>query len=472
MDISASIKFLKMLGWEGKELDAFLPQWLNAAKFLGLTEKDVSFAVNEWVPTYWDLSLNGIKKFIAACIREVVEISQTKKYIDAGDKMLYINMPAAPVCIHANKLAGKGRLHIAYPGYMMITVLGAFFNKSCSTCDDMKVMNPSCAHCTMNSLRAQAGHDGVIPPPTITWNWGLKCSEAPKTEEMLACLQGNTWKNVFITIPHDAALGVVEADDRERTNYLARKIRLAQKTVSQETGIEVTDEHLHAAAAEYMAYMDRVETLTDLVMKANPLPLTGNELTLFSICVDVCFDIGYSYVIDALDTVIDEVKVRISKGEGVLPKDSPRLACQFNPIYAPWIDRAFRDNGVCLAQGRMYPFASSFKKYLDEEEDIYSAVARMSLATPSAMNMLDEARINAELLTRYPMDGALYGFYSFDRWVGALQKIMVQLIEKQTGVPHFYLEGDLWDTGKHSPEDRMAIIRSICNYLKISNIGF
>ena len=84
--------------------------------------------------------------------------------------------------------------------------------------------------------------------------------------------------------------------------------------------------------------------------------------------------------------------------------------------------------------------------------------------------MLDEARINAEMLTRYPVDGALYGFYSSDSWVGALQKTMVQVIEAETGVPHFYIEGSLWASEDTDYDSRRAIVRSICNYLKISNI--
>lgn len=465
----AHTAFLEMLGWEGKELDRFLPEWLNAAEFLGLTEADVEFAVNEWLPVYWDLSLAGIRKFIAACIREVVGISKVRQYREAGDAVLYINIPSAPVCIYANKLAGNGRLHIAYPSYMMVMVLGAFFNKSNGCYGG--VLNPACAHCAMNMMRANAAAKGILSPPTITWNWGIKCSEAPKTDELLSCLQGDLWKDAFITLPHDAPLGTMEANDEKRVSYLAAKLRAAQQEISDETGIVVTEAHMRTAMDEYMAYMDRVETLTDLVMTANPQPITGNELTIFGICSDLCFDVGYDYINDALDTIIREVRERIARGQGVLPKGSPKVACQFNPIYAPWVDKAFRDNGVCLAQGRMFPFASSFRQYL-KESNLYASVARMSLATPSSMNMLDEARININLLKRYPVDGALYGFYSFDRWVGALQKTMIRLIEHETGIPHFYLEGDLWDSMKSSPEDRMAIIRSICNCLKISNIDW
>ena len=460
-------QFLQLLGWEGEELEAFLPEWLDAEKFLCLTEEDISFAVNKWLPSYWDLSLKGVRMMAAACIKEIAELAKTRKYLDAGDAVMYINIPSAPVCIFANKLAGKNRLHVSYPGYMMVTIRGAFFNKS-SKCYGGEVNN-HCAHCKMNYIRANASIKGVLPPPTITWNWGIKCGEAPKTDELIACLKGREWRDVFITLPHDAPLGDVEADDYKRVNYLAEKLRQAQQLVSEATGIQVTEDHLHEALAEYMKYMELVEQLTDLVMNADPQPITFNELTLFGMCVDMCFNSGYAYVIRALETILEEVKERIAQGKGVLPKHSPKVFCQFNPLYAPWIDKAFRDNGVCLTQGRMFPFAHLFKEFLNEN-DVYITVARMSLATPSSMNMMDEARINTELLNRYHADGALYGFYAFDKWVGALQKTMVRLIENKTGVPHFYLEGDLWDSDKKSDEARMTIIRSICNCLKISNI--
>lgn len=460
-------QFLSLLGWEGEELEAFLPQWKRAAKFLCLSDKDVAYAVNEYLPTYWSLSLKGIRMMAAACIKEIVELSKTAQYIGAGDSVMYINIPSVPVCIYANKLAGKGRLHVSYPGYMMVMIRGAFFNKGAGCYGN--AVNGHCAHCKMNSIRANAIADGKLPPPTITWNWGIKCGEAPKTDELIACLGGTRWKNTFITLPHDAPLGDVEADDRKRIDFLAEKLRMAQRDVSDATGIEVTEEHLQKALEEYMHYMDLVEQLSDLVMNADPQPVTVNEMTLFGTCVDMCFDIGYSYLNHVLEIFLDEVRERVAQGIGALPKNAPKMFCQFNSLYAPWIDKAFRENGVCLTQGRMFPFAHIFREYLNEK-DVYTTVARMSLATPSSMNMMDEARIYADLLNRYHADGALYGFYAFDKWVGAVQKTMVCLIEAKTGVPHFYLEGDLWDSDKKSEGDRMTIIRSICNCLKISKI--
>lgn len=473
MKSSAHVKFLEMLGWEGEELKSFLPDWKKAAELMGLTNRDVAFAVEQWIPAYWDLSLSGVKKFIAACIRGVVEIARGSKYLAEGDKLVYMNMPAAPIPGYANVIASGGHVHVFYPAYLMINVLTAFFNKYCNkstTQSEPANLRSPCANCALNCFRMKTSISGAMPRPTICWSWGLRCSEAPKTDEMMNCLMDGDWNNVYVTLPHDVASGVVEADYRPRVDFLAEKIRLAQQEVSKATDCPVTDDDMRAAAAVYIEYMDKVQTLTDLVMNADCLHISGGELALFGLCVETCLSIEKSYVLDALDTIIAEVRERIEKGEGFGSRVAPRLACHFNPLCAPWLDKAFRDNGVCLVQGKLFPFADKFRSYIEEESDIYKAVARIILSIPSTMNMLDEARINAELLTRYPVDGALYGFYSSDSWVGALQKTMVKVVEAETGVPHFYIEGDLWDLGGESHETRLAIVRSICNYLKISNI--
>ena len=183
----------------------------------------------------------------------------------------------------------------------------------------------------MNSIRANAIADGKLPPPTITWNWGIKCGEAPKTDELIACLGGTRWKNTFITLPHDAPLGDVEADDRKRIDFLAEKLRMPQRDVSDATGIEVTEEHLQKALEEYMHYMDLVEQLSDLVMNADPQPVTVNEMTLFGTCVDMCFDIGYSYLNHVLEIFLDEVRERVAQGIGALPKNAPKMFCCSTP---------------------------------------------------------------------------------------------------------------------------------------------
>ena len=120
-----------------------------------------------------------------------------------------------------------------------------------------------------------------------------------------------------------------------------------------------------------------------------------------------------------------EVEDRIRCGVGNLPKGAPKLACHFAPLNVPWVDRTFRDNGVNLSLGRVFPLASWMEEAIKHDDDPYIAAARMCLMWPDAVNMKNEAEIVIRLFEHYSFDGALFGFYDFDRWIGALQKTMI-----------------------------------------------
>lgn len=460
-------EFLRLLGWEGAALKEFLPDWLHTAAFLRLSDQDVLYAVREWLPQYWDLSLLSVRKLIAACIREAAALSKMESYKKAGKKILYSNTTASHVSIYANKLAGNGELHVAFPCFIISTVCQAFFGKvqtyhgSC--------MSTNCQHCALNVSYANAVMDGQIPVPTVTWDWGLHCNEAPKTDEFIDCLSPEPWPVVLLTIPHDDPLGTVEMYHQRRVDYLAEEIREGQRQVSALTGIEVREEHLRQAMDQWLGYMRRIERLTHLVTNTDPQPLSGNELTQFGLCMQPCFDTGLTYINDALDTAIEEVEARIRGGAGVLPKGAPKLACHFQPPNIPWFERAFRNSGVNLTLGRIFPPASWLEEVLDEG-DLYQTIARHCLMCPDAVNMRNEVDIAARLFKQFACDGALFGFFSHDRWIGALHKTMIREAEERTGIPHYYVGSDFWDGDSNSVADRLPIIRSICSSMKIARI--
>ena len=88
MENDINRRFLQMLGWEGEELESFIPDWELAAKFLSLTDKDIQNAVENWIPKYWDISLLSVRKMIAACVRETAELAKMNRYKAEGKKIL------------------------------------------------------------------------------------------------------------------------------------------------------------------------------------------------------------------------------------------------------------------------------------------------------------------------------------------------------------------------------------------------
>lgn len=463
-------EFLELLDFSAEEIDLILPDWEQACKSLGLTEDDVRFAIDEWLPKHWDLSLRGVCKCIGAYVRELIELSKLPEYKARGDKILYCSMPSHPACVYANKVSGGDRLHILFPDYLLTTVLSAFFHKHTVLSDgDAPCMNPLCGHCGMNSLHADARCKGLIVEPTVVWNWGLYCNEGPKTDEMMDGISGNRWNYVLSTIPKDYNSSIPEAEDSFRVNYLKKQLQEGQRHVSEYTGIPVSEDHVIAAEEQYLSYMDKVEKLTDLVCSSDPQPITGNELTIFSAPTLLSFDNGFKYLEEAIDLLIDEVSSRIERSEGPLPKNSPRLACQFVPFCVPWVSTAFKENGVNMTFNTFFSLSSMQRKYYDRR-DIYKSVAQQWLVTPSAVNMRNEANLVTEMLRRYPADGVLYGFFSFDRWIGGLEKTLIRVVEQQTGIPHYYLEGEFWDDDKYGLSDRLTRIQNIAYTVKISQM--
>ena len=462
--------FLRLLDFSEDEMEHILPDWEQACKSLGLNESDVRFATDEWLPKHWDLSLHGVRMCIGAYVRELIELSKLSEYKARGDKILYCSMQSHPACVYANKISGGDGLHISFPDYLLTTVLSAFFHKHTVLADgDTPCMNPLCGHCGMNSLHADARYKGLIVEPTVVWNWGLYCNEGPKTDEMMDGISGSHWNYVLSTIPKDYNSSIPEAEDSFRVSYLKKQLEEGQRRVSEYTGIVVTESDVLEAEEQYLRYLDKVEKLTDLVCTADPQPITGNELTIFSAPTLLAFDNGFKHLETAIDVLTDEVERRVSRSEGPLPKGSPRLACQFVPFCVPWVSAAFKENGVNLTFNTFFSLASMQRKYFDKD-DVYRSIAQQWFVTPSAVNMMNEANLVTEMLRRYPADGVLYGFFSFDRWIGGLEKTLIRVVEQQTGIPHYYLEGEFWDDVRYSLSDRLTRIQNIAYTAKINHM--
>ena len=64
----------------------------------------------------------------------------------------------------------------------------------------------------------------------------------------------------------------------------------------------------------------------------------------------------------------------------------------------------------------------------------------------------------------------LYGFFTFDRWLGSNQNMILKRIEEETGIQHFYIEGDFWDDTNYKKSDRKGRIESISYFLKTKKL--
>ena len=465
-----SVKLLRTFGFDDAEIEAGLDDWKDGCQRFGINDEDVRFAVEEYIPEYWDLTLRGVRLCIGAYLREVIEMFRMRKYLERGDKVIYCNMPVHPACVYANKVAGGDHLHISQPDFLIASILDPLFNRSFSTrLEPVSCMNGDCMHCEMNRYRIEAQMSGMLPSPNVTWNWGLICNEGPKSEEYLAIMDNNhEWNYVLTSLPHDTILGSKESENDHRAEYLAEHFRQSQAELSEYTGVTVGNDHVREALDMYIQYISKIEELTDLVCGTDPQPISCNDFTLFCALQHTAFNSGMSHFDKALDVLLDEVHDRVGQGYGVLPAGSPKVACHFTPYCIPWLEKIFRDNGINLSYSLYFAPASEQKKY--QGDDVYLTIARQWLTNPSTVNMGDEVALVTSMLEKHPVDGVLYGFFSFDRWIGSIQKTMVRIIEERTGIHHYYLEGNFWNDARYTRGERLSRIENICYHIKINKL--
>ena len=357
-------EFLLLTGFEKEEIAEYLPEWIKASKKLGITEADMRHAVEEWLPKHWNTNLRGIRKCIGAYIREVIEITKISEYKKKGVKVVYGALPASPICFQAIKISGGDKVFVSFPGIHIVTILGSFFNKTSMFIEKANkcIMNAGCPHCGLSKARLSAKVEEVIPAPDAIWSWGFNCNEAPKMDEFIHCCADEKWNSIFCSIPHDTYLGEIENESQERVKYLALQIEDGQRQLEEITGIKVSQKHLKQALKDADRLLHKVNCLNDLVISADPQPLSGNELSLIGQMKTIGFNTGLAYLEEAIDITIEEVKRIIDRKEGVLPAGAPKLGCYFVPFCVPWINALFLENGVNLSFSTFYTAANKFWK--------------------------------------------------------------------------------------------------------------
>jgi len=460
-------KFLRLTGFEEDEMPEYLPEWRKASERLRLTEEDVKFATEEWIPEHFEVKLEGVRKLLGAQIREAIELTKANDYKKQGVKIVYGILPAVMVYYYALKLTGRDKVYVSFPDVFLVNVLNALFHKLNPYLEEAERAGIpyGCRHCALNKTRYAMRRFGVIPAPDVSWIWGFICDEGPKTDEFIHLYHDPQWKTYITRMPHDQLWGTVEDEVDERVEYLASQMRDGFEFVQREIGIKVPDEKIKEAIGIWNRYAKKLAELYRL-MAADPQPLSGQAGAFFTEFLGRPFNSGIEAVEKALDITIREVKERVANKEGILPEGAPKLMCYFVPFSIPWLVKMFEQNGVGLTyiEGLM----PSKKQLVPSRfEDPYMATAEGWLKQSFAVNPGYKAEIICEKMETYGVDGMVFGLLDFDRWLGSDNRLLAKIVGEKTNLPVFYIEGDLWEDRDYSPEALRTRIESVCEIVKM-----
>ena len=204
--------FLRLTGFEEDEMSKYLPEWRKASEKLRLTEDDVRFATEKWIPTYFQVELEGVRKSLGAIIREAIDLTKANEYKEKGMKIVYGILPAILHYYYALKLTAPEKVYVAFPDIFLTMVLNALFHKLDSYLEEAEEggIPYGCRHCALNKARYAARRLRIIPAPDVNWIWGFICDEGPKTDEFIKVYHDPEWKTYITRLPHDQPLYTVE----------------------------------------------------------------------------------------------------------------------------------------------------------------------------------------------------------------------------------------------------------------------
>jgi benzoyl-CoA reductase/2-hydroxyglutaryl-CoA dehydratase subunit BcrC/BadD/HgdB len=235
--------------------------------------------------------------------------------------------------------------------------------------------------------------------------------------------------------------------------------------VQKEVGVKVSDKILKKTVDDYQRYLGKLDKLYQL-MSSDPQPLSGQEGQFFAEALIRPFNIGQEPLEEALDIVLEEVNERVTNRRGILPSGSPKLMANFVPIYLPWVVKMFEQNRVGLTY--LEGFMPSKKQLQPPRfEDPFMAVAETWLKQSYTVNPGYEAEMMVEKINARGVDGFVFGFFDFDRWLGSDHKLLSKMVREKSEVPVFYIEGDLFEDRDYSPEALRTRIESICEIVKM-----
>ncbi|PLX31747.1 MAG: hypothetical protein C0604_06540 [Clostridiales bacterium] len=464
-------EFLEFVAFEPEELETATEEWIKASQILGLAEEDIRYAMEEYIPDNWDVKFLGVRKIVGAVIREAIDLTKAKDYKKDGVKVVYGILPAILSNYMAIKVSGGDRVYVGFPDIFLAKVLNAFFHKLDPFLENAEQngMSYGCRHCALNKTRITAKMQDVIPSPDIIWTWGLNCDEGPKTDEFINCYFDDDWNVEITRIPHDTYWGDCDSDNEERIDYLADQLNHSVRVVEETVGFKVTPESLKAASTATRQYAMKIAQLNSMCMKADPFPIGGNVLSILGSPLSMPYNTGLKHMEGAVDILIKEVKADIKNGVGILEKGAPRVGVYFTPYCVPWVDTIFRENGVALGFSLISVVTKkAMMKPMKYKDDPYRIVAEQWLRSAAGGNMGYEFETWVDKVETFKPDAMLMGFFDFDRWLGAHQKMGTMYVEEKTGVPHFYMEADFWEDRDYSAEGLRTRIESICQVAKMN----
>jgi benzoyl-CoA reductase/2-hydroxyglutaryl-CoA dehydratase subunit BcrC/BadD/HgdB len=451
-------EFLKLCGYQPEEIKREIPRLNRTFESFSIGAQDVENAKKR-IERFFDVRLNGMRKFIGIWLKEFTDMALAK---ENKRKIVYCSFP--PVSQFAAALALMADdVYCCIPELITQVVIGQFFGKLNPIFEEAEkhYMPPGQATCPLQQVRLGLLQKGLVPVPDLLVPSGVSCDQSPKTDELIGWLYG-------IPVAHLDNRGD-EAGDKwplvepRRIKYFVQEMKNAANLVKQVTGHELTEDTIVLANSQFARLLG-VQIELGQIRKANPTPLSFNDIQLINLARASCGKRFVEEGPEAGDILVKEVKQRVEQGLGVQEKDIPRVLVVSTSSCDPTLVEVIEKSGLAIAldAAELTKAELGLPKY----ESIWEQVAGQTLGRPSRHSTLAFITALKNLAREFNVDGAILNTIIKCRVYSIFPRKAKEVIESELGIPALVVEQDPMDSREYTPDQLKSRIEPFAEMLR------
>lgn len=431
-------EFMLLCGMDEAEMRLELPRFNKAFAIAGLNQADIKQAEAR-LNRYFDVKLMGMRKLIGIWVKEFVDAVLAKQ---EGKKIIYYSYP--PVSGFAASMAIMSPdVYAIAPELLVEIVLGAFFDKMTPVLEEAEKewLGPGLGHCPLLQARLGGLLKSIFPAPDLVVSMGVSCDQAPETDEIIAALydaplayldsrsdsQGDNWPLV----------------EKWRIDYLVAEIRDTARMIEKVTGIEFNEDTINYGnkeAGKMREYQMKILALR----KKEPQPLSIKDAQVLGELRTTCGLRAVKEGPNACSILLEELERRVAHGEGVLPKDAPRIAIVM-PDYGDVAQTEVIENvGLNAILYLTEPTRAETEKAW-AYGSVWEQIADLTLTGASRHSSQAYISKFMGLAKEYNVDGVILNSLSKCREYAIYPLKAKEVIERELGIPVIAPEHDPWD---------------------------
>jgi len=400
------------------------------------------------VNEYWDMVWRAKAEGKLICWYEGSAINP---FLEAAD-ICWVRGEAYSAMLAARHQEGPAQRAAEERGYMQELCSYARTHLGCAV-SNQRTRNDS----DIGVTRAPDDNDlaSKLPPPDMIISAYAYCSTGQQWDEMTSRIFGKKIPIFNVSLPWiwgakpDA--GYLRGQEWQETSaYVARQLNDMVKFIEERTGKPYPWDRLRAMMKDIKRASElRLEAM-DLCTKT-PAPASFFD---WVVSIAPINNLPVAGVVDYFETVLDEVKTRVTTGEGAVPTEKYRLFFDgiMNWNKVGWLAEKFAAYDAAVVVGRYTHMAFWQEPDLINADDPVLGMAQNYLICPNNHAAPIQIDLIMDLCNKYQVDGMVIHASRTCRAFTNPQFLIADAAHKRLGIQTSMFEGDVTDESFYKDE--------------------